>query len=196
MSNTPKRPLAQVMPVAEKILEALAPYAHEISFAGSLRRKKTEVGDIEIVALPKFTLQKDLFGNPFISDSHLFVYLEEQERQGNLKIHNSGGDLYKKFSFTTSRGVDYEVDVFTATEQNYGNILAIRTGSSAFSTYLMVHLKSLGMIHSGGYLYKNGVMIPCRTEEEFFNAIQHPYIAPQHRSNQEQWQLAMRDTCY
>jgi len=39
--------------IAEAIIEKLAPYCKIINIAGSIRRQKTEVKDIELVVLPK-----------------------------------------------------------------------------------------------------------------------------------------------
>ena len=39
--------------IAEKVKAELAPHCERIEIAGSLRRKKEFVGDIEIVAIPK-----------------------------------------------------------------------------------------------------------------------------------------------
>lgn len=39
--------------IAEALIEELRPYCERISIAGSIRRGKQEVKDIEIVAVPK-----------------------------------------------------------------------------------------------------------------------------------------------
>ena len=51
MSDTPKRPRAQAIKVAEKVVAALDPCCTWIELAGSLRRQTNMVGDIEIVAV-------------------------------------------------------------------------------------------------------------------------------------------------
>ncbi len=52
MSTTTKRPIQTVMPIAQRLLSALAPNCHRVELAGSLRRGRPMVGDIEIVAIP------------------------------------------------------------------------------------------------------------------------------------------------
>ena len=44
---------AQALILAEAALSALTPSCERISIAGSIRRRKPEVGDIEIVCIPK-----------------------------------------------------------------------------------------------------------------------------------------------
>ena len=39
--------------IARKYVDLLAPFCERIEIAGSTRRKKPEVGDIEIVCIPK-----------------------------------------------------------------------------------------------------------------------------------------------
>ena len=61
-----KRPYSQVLPIAESLVEKLRPACERIEIAGSLRREKAMVGDIEIVAVPR--LERDLLGEPQTPD--------------------------------------------------------------------------------------------------------------------------------
>jgi DNA polymerase/3'-5' exonuclease PolX len=45
--------LEQALEIAEKVKALLAPHCERIEIAGSIRRKKPDVKDIEIVAIPK-----------------------------------------------------------------------------------------------------------------------------------------------
>ena len=51
MSKT-KRPLADAERIAAAIVADLAPFCARIQVAGSVRRRKEAVGDIELVAIP------------------------------------------------------------------------------------------------------------------------------------------------
>lgn len=55
MSDKPKFPAKLARSVGEKIVEALSPVCARIQIAGSLRRGKPLVGDVEIVYVPRFT---------------------------------------------------------------------------------------------------------------------------------------------
>lgn len=48
--------------LAEKVCHQLVPYCEKIKICGSIRRRKKEIGDIDIVVLPKTKPVKDLFG--------------------------------------------------------------------------------------------------------------------------------------
>ena len=41
-------------PVAERLVEQLRPYCERIQIAGSIRRRKWAVGDIELLCIPKY----------------------------------------------------------------------------------------------------------------------------------------------
>lgn len=186
MSNEEKRPWTQVYPVAEKLRNALAPYCHELAIAGSLRRKKPLVADIELVALPILDEAVDLFGKVVDTHNHLLARLDELAAEEKISKGASWGTAYRKFYVRSTGGVQYAVDVFVAKRENFGNTLAIRTGSAEFSAGFMAHINRKGMKHDKGYLHSaEGVIIPCRTEEAFFKAIGYPFIDPELRSGDE-----------
>jgi DNA polymerase/3'-5' exonuclease PolX len=62
MSDNEKRPYAQMMTIARAVVERLRPACQRIEIAGSLRRHRPMVGDIEICAIP--IMPTDLFGEP------------------------------------------------------------------------------------------------------------------------------------
>lgn len=187
MSKSPKYPFAQVMPVALKIQEALSPFCQVIEIAGSLRRKRPQVADIELVAIPLVYNQTNLFGDISLTMNHLLIYLDNLLTEGKIQKGRAWGSLYRNFQVTTTGGRVYPVDLFMADERNFGNTLAIRTGSSKFSTHLMAHLNAQGLSHKNGYLWTaDGNILDCPTESAFFEAINHPFVPPEDRSD-ERW---------
>jgi DNA polymerase/3'-5' exonuclease PolX len=56
-----QRPLPEAERVAAAIVADLAPFCARIQVAGSVRRRKEVVGDIELVAIPRYT-PSGLFG--------------------------------------------------------------------------------------------------------------------------------------
>ena len=58
-SQKMKRHFSQVLPIAEKVIDRLAPACVRVEIAGSLRRKSQFVGDIEIMCIP--IIKKDLW---------------------------------------------------------------------------------------------------------------------------------------
>jgi len=124
-------------------------------FAGSLRRQRSQVGDIEHVVIPRFTPDPE---GLLIHDAHDCNILRRMAdrllRDGTLALHDYGGgntrngDKYMGFDF---RGGLHEI--FSAAA-NFGCILAIRTGSADFSRGLMIRLRDRGYRQCEGYLWR------------------------------------------
>lgn len=183
MSASEKRPWEVVYPIAEQLLERLAPTCEQIEIKGSLARRKAMVGDIELVAIPTAITSKDLFGNVVASGDLLQDLLAGLLEQGAISKGRLWGGKIRQFSFTSGKGKSFDVDIFICTRENWGNIATIRTGSANFSAYLMSHLKAHGMTHDGGRLWRNGHVVDCPTEQSFFDAILHPWVEPHLRSD-------------
>ena len=62
MSDGVKRPHRQMMAVAQNVAAWLHPNCERIEIAGSLRRRKPQSGDIELVAIPSPIL--NMLGEP------------------------------------------------------------------------------------------------------------------------------------
>lgn len=153
--------------VADQALRLIAPHCHRAEIAGSIRRRKPEVGDIEIVAIPK----------PY--DIGLF-------ESGLAAVVNRWpkvkGELPCKY---TQRILPsgMKLDLFFATPENWGLILAIRTGSADYSH----HVLAAGWVKRGyksvdGMLTANGKPIPVREERDLFTLIGIPPVDPTKRT--------------
>lgn len=169
---------------ANEFMQLIAAGCDHIQIAGSIRRQKPEVKDIEIVAVEKKfdVLGYDIFGNRTPATdthySHLKDVLhtlvgEKFDYDPNLK---RDGDKYKRFVY---RGM--AADLFIAEPDNLGNILAIRTGNAEFSRALVTQRSQGGLMPSwlrqkDGYLWNGNSRLTCRTEAEFFTAIGIPFV--------------------
>ena len=152
---------------AEEILEELRPHCLRAEIAGSIRRKKDFPNDIEIVAIPK-PYGVDLF------ESGIAKIVNKWEK---IK-----GELPCKY--TQRRvGDGLNLDLFFATEENWGLIFAIRTGSAEFShKTLACRWNALGYKSRGGMLYSpDNNPIPIRSEKELFSLLGIGYIEPEDR---------------
>jgi len=179
MSATTKLPYAQMRPVASAVVDRLADACHRIAIAGSLRRCASMVGDIEIVAVPK--LDVDLFGNP-TSVSQVDHLLASWPIQ-LLK----NGPKFKQFSFTTTVGNTYTVDLFLQPDPaTWGVNFLIRTGSALFSQ------KMVTPKWQGGYMpneyrvedarvWSGGGKMLTPEEQDIFELWEMDFISPEKR---------------
>jgi DNA polymerase/3'-5' exonuclease PolX len=140
-------------------------------FAGSVRRCKPECGDIEHVVIPKRTAPREAL---LIADSQTVNAV--RERTSSLVSHPGGPALhsYGGISRFGDRyiGLDFEDrlhEIFMCSPENWGCILAIRTGSAEFSRGLVSRLPRSGYRQRDGYLHNNRGRVPCYDEETFFS---------------------------
>lgn len=161
---------------AERVVDLLAPHCDRIEIAGSLRRKKPEVGDIEIVCIPK-RVQVDLFGGE-LAPVHGFC---ETINAWEKVRGEPTGKATQRILPGKHR---IKCDIFTATPENWGFIFAIRTGSANYSAQTLGRAWRLA-----GYEGRDGMLInrktlepvPVPTEKEFFNLIGVEWITPEKR---------------
>jgi len=134
-------PLAQAKAMAEQLRDNLSPYCERIMVAGSIRRGKPTIGDIELVCIPKsIVTQGDLFALPVgQGPNQLDQALDSLVAQQILIRGNKQGPAHKKFhNNTTDPARRIQLNLFMTTPEKWPVILAIRTGSSRFSQQLVV----------------------------------------------------------
>jgi hypothetical protein len=159
--------LDKALEIAERTKELLAPYCERIEIAGSIRRKKPEVKDIELVAIPK----------PY--DVGLF-------ESGIATVVNQWkkvrGELPCKY---TQRLLPdgIALDLFFANRDNWGLIYAMRTGSADYSHKVLGRgWVKLGYESKRGHLCINGEQVTTAEEKDVFELIGVPYLEPELRN--------------
>lgn len=169
-------PLAVALARAEALRDALAPYCERIEIAGSIRRQRPHVGDIEIVAVPKLLdAQRDLFGAESSRPSALWGYLD---RVVPMQYRKKWGGKYRQYVETD----EFPVDIFTARPETWGLILMIRTGSADFSQYVVTRLRERGTPSvEGRVVDAEGRAIPTPEEADVFHLAGMAYREPRER---------------
>lgn len=173
MSSGVKHALAQILPFAGRVRDELAGACHRIEIAGSVRRNKPDVGDLEIVAIPSFNT---LGGN--LLDLRLAELIREQ-RLLPLKGFRPPGWRYAQFG--TRAGI--LIDLFLATPETWGVIYTVRTGSADFSHGLFAYGNRRGITSREARLVSLVTGKPFDTPEEHdvFNALGVRYVRPELR---------------
>lgn len=171
MNMKRRRPFSEALAVAEDLVSLLAPSCERIAIAGSLRRRKPEVGDIELVAIPR--ARYDLFGEKIGYDD---------PTQGLDAVFTKRGEKYKQFTW---QGMT--VDLFLTTPLQWGIILAIRTGPGDFSRKLVTPRLYGGFLPpgfrcEGGWLWREEQRLGTPEEEDVFRLLGLAYIPPEQRA--------------
>lgn len=156
-------------------------------FAGSLRRKRPEVGDVEHVVRPLDGLVEvsgGLFGQSE-SVNMLWHRLDELVTQGVVAKHVYGDTGFRWGS--KYRGVDFRGhlhEIFTADSANWGCQLLIRTGPAEYSERVVSVLKHGGMYRQqDGYLVHvaSGEVVPVPDEKTYLRLAGLPWAEPEDR---------------
>ena len=145
--------------IAEKYLYLLEPYCSRIEIAGSIRREKPQVKDIEIVCI--------------VDQNKMSFFCDVVNQLEKVKGEPTG----KYTQRILPEGIT--LDLFFADKENWGLIFAIRTGSAEFSHKVLAYgWVKHGYKSEGGYLYRNGKKVPVWEEEQLFNLIGERYLEP------------------
>ena len=171
--------LGEAQVYAEKVVAILQPFCSCIMTAGSIRRGKAEVGDVDIVALPKAVdLPGGLCGVVKVDPSTVWKNLIPKALvKSGLKLEVSGKEL-QRFSFPSG----LQVDVYRARPETWGVILLIRTGSKEHNVKLCTLARSKGLMLSASQgVIENHNIVACRTEEGIFSALGLKFVEPKDR---------------
>jgi len=165
--------LGEIMPVVEEILKELKKRneVEKVSVAGSVRRMKETIGDIDILAVSKNSSKLMDF---FVSRSEV------------VKIWGKGAT---KSSVKVKGGFDIDLRVVPA--KSYGSALQYFTGSKEhnIATRRIAISKGLKLNEYG--VFRGSKIIAGRTEKEVYKAIDLPLIPPEMRENKGEIEAAL-----
>lgn len=190
----PTFPLHVADYIADAIFDHLRPHCTTIRVAGSVLRRKPQVKDIEIVAIPT-PHHTDLFGAPE-GRTPGFVEALQHYRIAKGNLHTG---RYIKLFYQDDVYGPVPIDLFLPQPHDYYRILAIRTGPAEYSSHVLAHawakkgwcgtsdglrLRSECTRHTSHWTCNtlNPLYPPIwGSEEEFFTWLGVPYTEPQHR---------------
>lgn len=165
--------LGEILPIAREIIQKLEGLKEvkKISLAGSTRRRKETIGDVDILA---------------VSDKPAKVMDFFCSLPGIERIWGKGAT---KSSVRTRAGFD--IDLRVVPEKSYGSALQYFTGSKEhnIATRIIAINKGLKLNEYG--IFRGPKMIAGATEEDVYRAIGLPVIPPEIREDQGEIQAAL-----
>ena len=179
------RDLAEL--AAQVLIRQLEDSCERIEIAGSIRRGVDQVGDIELLCIPRWRQAKNLFGDVVEVKSLLDERCADLVARGVLDYRpniNGVVTFGPQNKLMTLRGTGIPVDIFTAMQKNWGMAMMVRTGPKDFNIRMMARFQALGMRgHAYGGVTPAGAQeeIPCPFEEGVFRLLQWPYKPPEAR---------------
>lgn len=167
--------------LASLVVASLRSHCARIEIAGSIRRGKPQVKDIEIVCEPLCTTQNDLFGSPIVINP-----LENYpwSEMGRMLLN---GPRQKKIAL--EQGIDLDLFIVLPPAQ-WGVVYTIRTGPADFSKWIVTPRQKSGALPSlarvtNGAVCISGKPLPMPEEIDFLNFLDLGWIEPSQR--QPQW---------
>lgn len=172
--NTGRFLYSNVVDQAEHVVKKMSGWdeIEEISIAGSLRRGKEIVKDVDIVCASKSPVK----------------VMEKFISMGGVGTVIAHGDT--KSSVVWTNGVQCDLRVVTRKEFPYA--LHHFTGSKEHNTAMRSRAKEMGMKMNEYGLFKGEKLIPCKTEEEIFKALGLAYIPPEMREDLGEIETALK----
>ena len=165
----------EILPTARNVVEKLKSLKEvdQISLAGSIRRRKETIGDVDILVVSK---------NPGkVMD--FFVGLDGVE-----KVWGKGGT---KSSVRMKEGFD--MDLRIVKKESYGSALQYFTGNKDHNIITRKIAIEKGLKLSEYGVFRGSKMIAGKTEEDVYKAIGLPFIEPELRENDGEIEVALQN---
>lgn len=181
--------LATAREAADALVALLAPFCERLEVAGSIRRQRADVGDIDLVAIPLLErTPAGLFGDAEDVRDLLAERCDALFRAGTLakRLDKNGrptwGPHLKRMLF---RGMPVDLQVVEAA--TFGAWMAIRTGPERWTRGLVTPRRQGGMLPPGR-TFDGGFRLlvwdkptPTPEEMDLFAALELSYVAPEDR---------------
>lgn len=170
-----RQPLGKVLPIANNILEHLRKNASvkELSLAGSLRRWKDTIKDIDILATSENPREAM---NAFVHLPHVKDVLAHGSTKSSIIIHEG-----------------LQVDLRVVEEDSFGAALQYFTGSKSHNIRLREMAMKLGLkINEYGiFREKDEKKLGGKKEEDIYQILGLPYIPPELREDRGEVEAAI-----
>ena len=185
----PRFPRHTALEVAAELCAILKPACERLTVAGSIRRGKQWIGDVEILYIGTRVTQPkpgDLFASETVSLAQIAIakLLEDGilAKRPNIAGATAWGDS-NKLALHAASGVP--VDLFHTSETCWWNYLVCRTGSAAHNVTLATRAQQRGWKwnpYSAGFTHeKTGEPYAVTSEEDLFRFLEMPFKEPKER---------------
>lgn len=176
LSKDERLKLQKAKAIAEELKRLLEPGCRRIEIAGSIRRLKPDVKDIELLCIPKFV------GGVDHLDREIGALVVQ--RILGFRLNKLGSRVYgkqNKLMVHLPSGIG--VDIFSTTEECWSVALVVRTGGKETNKRIATQALKRGYrfhAYGRGFTTPDGEII-CHSEREVFEAVGMPYLEPWER---------------
>lgn len=198
MSAIRKRwPYETAMEIAQQLYARLVPGCIDIIIAGSLRRHRSDVGDIELL----YITRREIFSSPpslpsLFPDlpvdpqpiSQADSLIHEMLMDGTLtkRISKSGNTMWGSQNKYALHHSGIPVDLFSTTLETKNNSIVFRTGPAVSNARIATAALQMGFRWNpygpGFTRLSDNTIFPMHSEEDVFSFVNLPYLPPEQRS--------------
>jgi DNA polymerase/3'-5' exonuclease PolX len=195
VSQGTARARTEALPIAERLVARLRSACERVEIAGSLRREKPMVSDIEIVAVPRWDDRPDddIWQTPRPVDL-LEAAIDDLLTVGAIEArlvenHRADGTIDRQtklgpaFKALVCEGMP--VDLFIVRPPaTWGCIFGLRTGPGDWNTRLVTDCQTIGRRVDGGQVLAwhsatgSWRVVPTPEERDFFAALGQAWVEP------------------
>lgn len=174
--------LAAAREIADEILRHVTPAMDRVEVAGSIRRLKPIVGDVELVGIPA---DRSRLIN-LLSDVGQFI---KPSTPGAVPWTPKLESRYLRMRLPSGMNLDF----FLGTQDNWGGLFLMRTGSAsgsdgnAFNGFVPRAFSRWKKLSGGGRMtdarptLPTGEQLSVPEEQDFFNLLQMDFVPPELR---------------
>lgn len=179
MTEKTRCPLHRAEEIADEVVRLLEPYCERVAIAGSIRRRKPEVGDIEVLAIPKYgglSCHVNLLDQEILDLMHCGILDFRLSKHGRRAFGQKN-----KLMVHLPSGL--AVDVFSTDEQCWPVALVIRTGGAVTNKRIATAAIKKGwrlQAYGAGFSTPEGDVV-CKSERDVFELVGLPYLPPEKR---------------
>lgn len=168
-----RMPLGRALPIAEEIARQIAalPGTSQVVIAGSARRMKETVGDIDILTIAEngpATIQA------FVHFPQVQEILAAGDTKGSVILHNG-----------------LQVDLRVVPPESYGAALHYFTGSQAHNIKIRTIARERGLKINEYGVFRGEERIAGEREEDIFRVLGMPWIPPELREDRGEVEAAL-----
>ena len=168
-------PLEEAQPIVNRLIERFTPVCERVEVAGSVRRQKPMVGDLEVVVIPR--------------GGQLNQLLADWMAKGIIRHRpdKKWGERYKSFHFDVGERT-VQADVWIQDPDRWGVNMMIRTGSATFTRNMVTRKSEGGWMPDWfkvkeAQVWQDGEVVQTPEEEDIFRLWGMFYVVPQDRTD-------------
>lgn len=157
---------------AARLVDRFGPMALRMEIAGSVRRRRPDPNDIDIVVIPRIEEQRDLLGEKCGLRNVTAAEILAACKTEGWAVARSGNEIIQ---VTAHRVV---VDFFFASPETFGSVLLCRTGSKEHNIWLAMRAtaRQAKWVPNIGLFVRN---VPIgHSEEAIYAALDLPLLDP------------------